>query len=548
MSWQALDISNNQNYKSDDDYQTESDSEYEDIEITGWGDNVKKEATWNTLIDPSVKVKAGGIGSGDLHRRGGNFKPLSEAAILAQRLSKGIPSKKSSKPKKSKKKSSVHVPPKPAPVLGRVNRPYVPKVKPSVPARAPIKDLSASTWGSAPLSDTPFWEKNQNPPKPIIPATATTTTTINTNTYTPAAVASFTRQQSTVPQLPVFGFKQLNISQSAKATHEPVDSKSFAPNSFQNNTSWGSKAPIEIEYSLMNPPILTPKTKTLSSKKLPAFSVAPAVEHPIKEADNQPAISINTTNTKWNIEAQGFTPIAAKTETPKWNVDAQGFIPTAKTEASKWNASVPSFVPSTASTSTSSSAQSPIPGPAFYNADAPAFVPTFVPPPSVKKILKITSPNAAHTDNNTTATNNTTTANTLSHAKSRVHLDQSLLRRHLDIKPSTAQQTQSENPHTNTPSTTKDHQHQDYQLKSQTQPESTRGFEREPFLRIHLEISEGISTSILVEEGSNPESLAEEFGVTHKLKMTPKAKASMAAFIARLIDEKKNKAKHGLLD
>ena len=71
---------------------------------------------------------------------------------------------------------------------------------------------------------------------------------------------------------------------------------------------------------------------------------------------------------------------------------------------------------------------------------------------------------------------------------------------------------------------------------------------QEPFLRIHLEISEGISTSILVEEGSDPESLAEEFGVTHKLKMTAKAKTNMAAFIARLIDEKKSKAKNGLMD
>ncbi|GAN07179.1 hypothetical protein MAM1_0151d06672 [Mucor ambiguus] len=547
MSWQALDTSNYQNSESDDDYQTESESEYEDIEITGWGDNAKKEATWDTLIDPSVKVKAGGVGSGDLHRRGGNFKPLSEAAILAQRLSKGVPSKKSSNPKRPKKKPSVIALPKPAPMFGKVNRPYMPITGPSAPTRAPIKDSSASPWGSAPLSDTPFWEKKQDPPKPTaIPATTTTST--------PAPVASFTRQQPTVSPLPLFEFKKLNISLQSKATHEPVDNKSFAPNSAQNNISWGSKAPIEIEYSLLNPPIITPKPKTLTSQHLPAISVAPAVELPKKEADNQQAITINTTTNKWNIEAQGFAPVTAKAETSKWNVNAQGFTPIAKAaEAPKWNAFVPSYVPSAASTTTASFAQSSIPGPTFYNADAPVFVPTFVPPSPVKKILKITSPDATHADASTattTTTTTTTTATTITsttqHAKSRVHLDQSLLRRHLDVKPSTAQHAQPEQPHATT--TTKESQHQDHLLESQTQPESTRGFEREPFLRIHLEISEGISTSILVDEGSDPESLAEEFGVTHKLKMTPKAKTNMAAFIARLIDEKKSKAKHGLFD
>lgn len=534
MSWQALDTSNSQNYESDDTYQTDSDSEYEDIEIAGWGDNAKQEVTWDTLIDPSVKVKAGGIGSGDLHRKGGNFKPLSEAAILAQRLNKGAPSKKSTKPKKPKKKpSAVAAPPK----FGKVNRPYVPTVRPSVPTRAPIKNPSASTWGSAPLSDTPFWEKKQYPPKHTVPTIGHTTT--------PAPVAAFTRQQSsTIPQLAVFQFNPPNIPQTAKAPHEPVDSKSSALNSIQNNASWGSKAPIEIEYSLLNPPILTPKIKTLSSHKIPAFSVAPADEPPRKEA----AITINTTTAKWNIEAQGFTPLTAKTETPKWNVDAQGFTPIAKTaETPKWDTSAPSFVPLTASTSTLSSPQSSISSPTSYNTDAPVFVPTFVPPSPVKKILKITSPDATHADTTTTSTTNTTTTatSTTSHAKNRVHLDKSILRRHLDIKPSTAQKTQSEQSHTTTTTATTTTEHQ---LESQTQPESTRGFEREPFLRIHLKISEGISTSILVEEGSDPESLAEEFGVTHKLKMTPKAKKSMAAFIARLIDEKKDKAKHGLLD
>ncbi|KAG2195765.1 hypothetical protein INT46_000647 [Mucor plumbeus] len=499
------------NEYSDDDeeYQTESDSEYETINITGWGDNAEnEEVSWNTLVDPSVKVKAGGVGSGNLHRRGGNFKPLSEAAILAQRLSKGVPSKKSaSKPKRPKKKKSATVP-QPAPAelfAGRKNRPYVSLVRPSVPARAPIKNPSASTWGSVPLSETPFWEKKQEPPNPT------------------ASVAPPDPSQT---QPLIHQFNQLNISQNVQVT-KPLESKLSEQNAFHTIPSKESEKPLEIIYSLNSS--IVQRKPTLTSENLPAYSVPPK-EPFIKEEllTPPPTTTTNTTATttatRWNIEAQGFDP-------------TKGFNSDLKPDALKWDISVPSFVPSAISTSTSSSANS---SPLVYNADAPVFVPTFVPPPPVKKILKITSPAAKEEP-------------LLSHSaqehKPRVHLDQSLIRKHLDFKPSAGQSClQTEKPAIEVQPQFQSRSFDQNQLESQTQPESTRGFESEPFLRINLDIAEGISTTILVQEGSNPDDLAEEFGITHRLKITAKAKKSMSSFIATLIEKKVNERKHGLVD
>ncbi|GAA5809117.1 hypothetical protein MFLAVUS_002521 [Mucor flavus] len=175
--------------ESDDSFQTidededeDEDEEYEPLSISGWGENAVKEeepATWNNLIDTSIKVKAGGVGSGDLHRKGGNFKPLSEASILAQRLNKPIPGKKLSggvKLRGSKKKKS-------ATPSGSVSRPpFRPPVRPVrqlapvayvPPARERPTDAPPSSWGQAPLVETPFWEKK----KPDIPTPRPTNTT-----------------------------------------------------------------------------------------------------------------------------------------------------------------------------------------------------------------------------------------------------------------------------------------------------------------------------------------------------------------------------------
>ncbi|KAI9314041.1 hypothetical protein BX666DRAFT_1969666 [Dichotomocladium elegans] len=40
---------------------------------------------WHTLIDHNFKDRNDGLGSGNLHRAGTNFKPVDEEAILRQR-------------------------------------------------------------------------------------------------------------------------------------------------------------------------------------------------------------------------------------------------------------------------------------------------------------------------------------------------------------------------------------------------------------------------------------------------------------------------------
>ena len=75
-----------------------SDDEYAPIVATAWGDqaatttatennenkdNVPK--SWNDLVDPTFKVQANGLGGGNLHRQGRNYKPVDEQFILNQR-------------------------------------------------------------------------------------------------------------------------------------------------------------------------------------------------------------------------------------------------------------------------------------------------------------------------------------------------------------------------------------------------------------------------------------------------------------------------------
>ncbi|CAO3649953.1 unnamed protein product [Mucor fragilis] len=119
-----------------DEYTSEeyTDDEYEPIEATAWGSQSIAEdgstnvslsiSGWQSLIDPNIKTKAGGIGSGQLHRRGANYQPVDEQAIIDRRLGKPIPKgglggSKKKKPKKPKAAGGAFplIPEDPCPTL-----------------------------------------------------------------------------------------------------------------------------------------------------------------------------------------------------------------------------------------------------------------------------------------------------------------------------------------------------------------------------------------------------------------------------------------------
>ncbi|KAI8393531.1 uncharacterized protein BYT42DRAFT_551374 [Radiomyces spectabilis] len=85
-------------------FASEYDDEYGPV-VSAWGDQAKsimstdesESKRWDTLIDPSVKLGPAGIGTGNLHRKGRNYIPVDEKAILHQRLKTPIPGSKKNK-------------------------------------------------------------------------------------------------------------------------------------------------------------------------------------------------------------------------------------------------------------------------------------------------------------------------------------------------------------------------------------------------------------------------------------------------------------------
>lgn len=72
-----------------DDISSCSDDEYGPLAST-WGDQAKDTnadviEAWRSLADPNAKLGPKGLGSGGLHRRGKNYKPVDEEVILKQR-------------------------------------------------------------------------------------------------------------------------------------------------------------------------------------------------------------------------------------------------------------------------------------------------------------------------------------------------------------------------------------------------------------------------------------------------------------------------------
>ncbi|KAI8331341.1 hypothetical protein BC941DRAFT_438909 [Chlamydoabsidia padenii] len=172
------DGSSNEDY-SDDYYETdEEDDDYAPLQMGAWGaqptgDQADANAIqmpnwndrptdetpsltfttdgWKKLIDPTVVVKSG-IGSGNLHRKGANYRPVDEQYILNQRLKIGsspLPGSKKKSRGGKKKKAKAPPPPFPPSLAHR------PVGKPVPSSHRP--PLAQSAWGSQ-LASTPFWE------------------------------------------------------------------------------------------------------------------------------------------------------------------------------------------------------------------------------------------------------------------------------------------------------------------------------------------------------------------------------------------------------
>jgi hypothetical protein len=134
---------------------SDSEEEYGPVCAT-WGsqapdtENNNSTDAWKTLQDPSVKLGPNEVGSGNLHRKGHNFKPVDEGLILAHR--NGI--QVAMNPKKKKKPTAKKTTPEPT------------KKKSSSTTTNNIHLLATirpppskhSIWSSSNLVETPFWE------------------------------------------------------------------------------------------------------------------------------------------------------------------------------------------------------------------------------------------------------------------------------------------------------------------------------------------------------------------------------------------------------
>lgn len=178
-----------------------SDDEYAPIEATAWGSQTPLQADsqseakgWDSLIDPSVKEGPNNLGSGNLHRKGTNFKPIGEDLILAQRLNKpvgkkkmqdaireteanlGLPQGKDRK-QRSKKKPQVDTSASNSRKFSHqttfsssstTNRQPKPTNHVEVPSTTRVPKLSenavdggGSKWLQSSLVDTPFWSEKK---------------------------------------------------------------------------------------------------------------------------------------------------------------------------------------------------------------------------------------------------------------------------------------------------------------------------------------------------------------------------------------------------
>ncbi|KAI7908118.1 uncharacterized protein BX663DRAFT_493043 [Cokeromyces recurvatus] len=131
------------------DYEIHNDS---DIDDHSEKDSLPK--AWSDLIDPEYKLKSDGIGSGNLHRKGRNYKPVSEDIILNHRQH-NAPIRRSRVAIKEHKR--LIKPSSNAYISSTINTRDT-HIRSSINLE---NEFSNSRWGAQPLTSTPFWEENK---------------------------------------------------------------------------------------------------------------------------------------------------------------------------------------------------------------------------------------------------------------------------------------------------------------------------------------------------------------------------------------------------
>lgn len=233
---------------SDDDgfYDTE-DEEWDAPIVASWGvpaavaapeaqdqtDGTVDVKGWHQIADPNAKLRADGVGAGNLHRKGKNFQPVDEQHILNQRLGKPIPKSKTKQVAVSKKSTKVSIQPlagnKPPHVMSipGTGKKAAKKARSSAlsaaaeraraiervaAAKQPAKHMANpdphvnSVWkAGTSLVDTPFWEQASSrqsihaPPTTNAPARTSMSTPVRPPAPAPAPARAPARAPAPAP-------------------------------------------------------------------------------------------------------------------------------------------------------------------------------------------------------------------------------------------------------------------------------------------------------------------------------------------------------------
>ncbi|CEG76558.1 hypothetical protein RMATCC62417_11442 [Rhizopus microsporus] len=254
------------NSEYNDEFTEIEDDEYEPIQVTSWG--TAAPSNWNALVDTSVRLKPGGIGTGNLHRKGSNYAPISEAEVLSRRLRNPPPGQGKNSNKKKKRGKKVKAP--------------------TTSIRTePIISTSGSEWKSVThLTCTPSWlDKSQltpsNPPAP-------NTTAPTKHNWREHRAINLNHKEHQQPNIP----RDTN-------------------NDIKNNHETSSTTDTDVwKFS----------SSVLSESKPISQPTAPASFKKAWRANGDKSSSVTVDKTKWNIHAREFTM-----DKTKWNIHAQEF-------------------------------------------------------------------------------------------------------------------------------------------------------------------------------------------------------------------------------